>query len=212
MIPDFPRGDRYIRIYEVRRGTLSRTRRIKYSRWASINRESLHKITPWYQAAAPFLPLCKHWTTLSLSLSVSFPAPITPDSTVKDDSGENGMPLAFLIPAFCHSLSIVTRRRLRSVHLGAATARSKWKIWRKKGEEEEEGEEKGGARFLPRRVAQSNYLCHATGINDKRIIFSLSLSLFPISILFVTGIALLQDDAKFGCLICKKGFQQQWDA
>lgn len=105
MIPDFPRGDRYIRIYEVRRGTLSRTRRIKYSRWASINRESLHKITPWYQAAAPFLPLCKHWTTLSLSLSVSFPAPITPDSTVKDDSGENGMPLAFLIPAFCHSLS-----------------------------------------------------------------------------------------------------------
>lgn len=169
-----------------------------------MNRESLHKITsPLSRYRSHRSHHCANIGPPSLTLSppVSFPAPITPDSTVKDDSGENGMPLAFLIPAFCHSLSIVTRRR--SVHLGAATARSKWKIWRKKEEEEEGGGEKGGARFLPRRVAQSNYLGHATGINDKRIIFSpsLSLSLFPISIVFVTGIALLQDDAKFGCLI-----------
>lgn len=90
----------------------------KIFKMSGINRQSLHKITP---NTVPFLPLCKHWTHPSLSLSSSLPS----GPTVKDDSGENGMPLAFLISAFCHSLSIVSRHRPRHVRNGKFAERKK---------------------------------------------------------------------------------------
>lgn len=88
----------------------------------------------------------------------------TSGSTVKDDSGENGMPLAFLISAFCHPLSIVSRRPLGSPSSTSwsATARSKWKICRKKKK---------------RNTTSCDLIFgHATGINDGAK-YSLALSL-----------------------------------
>ena len=70
------------------------------------------------------------------------------------------------------------------------------------------GGEKGGARFLPRRVAQSNYLGHATGINDKRIIFSLSVSNFYL-IRDRDRVITRRCQVRLSYIGCRKGFEQQ---